>query len=494
MSVHLSKSKYCSAVQCPKMLWLSKNMPEELDNSVFNEIVLETGNEVGDLAMGLFGAYTEVPFGDLSQMIEQTKQLIDRGTAVIAEASFAYEGAFCSVDILKNLGNDHVEMYEVKSSTSVHEIYLDDTAYQRYVLTKLGYHVEKVCVVHINNEYVRHGDLNLDQLFRIIDVTDITASKLDEVGQRIASIDRYMQQTAEPDDDIGEQCFSPYPCGFFAHCTKHLPKPNVFDLARVRTSKKIECYRKGIISFADLNVCDAFTSTQYKQIEHELYNYPPYIDKKAIRDFLSTLSYPLYFLDFESFQPAVPLYDNSRPFEQIVFQYSLHYIEHEGAELKHKEYLAYPGSDPRRELAEHLCADIPMNVCTTAYNMGFEKGRIRDLAKLYPDLADHLMNIHDNIKDLMLPFQRKQYYTKAMQGSYSIKYVLPAVFPDVPALDYHNLEGVHNGGEASAAFKNMAKMDKEQLEKYRGYLLKYCGLDTFAMVKIWEKLLEVSQS
>ena len=94
MSVHLSKSKYCSAVQCPKMLWLSKNMPEELDNSVFNETVLETGNEVGDLAMGLFGAYTEVPFGDLSQMIEQTKQLIDRGTAVIAEASFAYEGAF----------------------------------------------------------------------------------------------------------------------------------------------------------------------------------------------------------------------------------------------------------------------------------------------------------------------------------------------------------------------------------------------------------------
>lgn len=175
-----------------------------------------------------------------------------------------------------------------------------------------------------------------------------------------------------------------------------------------------------------------------------------------------------------------------------MFQYSLHYIEHEGAELKHTEFLAHPGDDPRRALAEQLCRDIPIDVCTTAYNMGFEKGRIKGLAELYPDLAEHLMNIHDHIQDLMIPFQRKYYYTRAMQGSYSIKYVLPALFPDEPALNYHHLEGVHNGSEASAAFKHMATLPPAEAEACRTHLLKYCGLDTFAMVKVWEKLNEVA--
>jgi hypothetical protein len=227
------------------------------------------------------------------------------------------------------------------------------------------------------------------------------------------------------------------------------------------------------------------------QVAHELHDLPPVINREKIAQFLSELSFPLYFLDFESFQPAVPLYDNSSPYEQIVFQYSLHYIITPGAELRHRECLAQPGEDPRRGVAEALCRDIPVDVCTLAYNMSFEKGRIRALAALYPDLSDHLMNIHDHIVDLMVPFQKRHYYCRAMQGSYSIKYVLPALFPDDPELDYHNLEGVHNGTEASAAFERMGKMDPEELEQSRQNLLKYCGLDTYAMVKVWEKLREL---
>ena len=299
-----------------------------------------------------------------------------------------------------------------------------------------------------------------------------------------------MKQIEEPEDDIGEQCFSPYPCGFFAYCSRHLPTPNIFQVAGARTTTKLKCYRKGIVSFEDLNTCDLLSGAQYKQIEHELFHYPPYIDKERIGEFMQTITYPLYFLDFESFQPAIPLYDHSHPYEQIVFQYSLHYIESEGGELKHKEFLAYPGEDPRRKLAEQLCADIPLDVCTTAYNMSFEKGRIRGLAALFPDLREHLMNIHDHIVDLMIPFQKKWYYCRAMQGSYSIKYVLPALFPDDPALNYHNLEGIHNGGEASDAFAKMEAMTEDEIEITREHLLKYCGLDTFAMVKVWEKLKE----
>lgn len=491
--MNLSKSKYCSGVQCPKMLWLKKNKPEEFDNSVMNQAILDTGSEIGDLAMGLFGDFVEVPYGDLGGMIQKTQKLLDVGTPIIAEASFSWDGLFCSVDVLKNLGNRRVELYEVKSSTESKHIYEQDIAYQVYVLTKLGFQVARACLVHVNNKYVRHGALDLRQLFSVVDLTGKVFELQPDVEAHLAEFAACLAESEEPTDNIGLHCFNPYDCGYWKYCTRELPKPNVFDLAGARKTTMFKCYQQGIVSFADLNGCDLLNTKQYQQVEHELYAYPPTVKPEAIRAFLSRLSYPLYFLDFESFQPAVPLFDDSKPYEQIVFQYSLHYIEQEDGDLKHKEFLAFPGADPRRGLAEQLCRDIPMDICTTAYNMAFEKTRIKSLAALYPDLAEHLMNIHDHIQDLMIPFQQRWYYTRAMQGSYSIKYILPTLFPDDPALDYHNLKGVHNGGEASATFKAMASMSPEDLETWRQHLLKYCGLDTFAMVKVWEKLNEAAE-
>ena len=423
-------------------------------------------------------------------MIETTEALLAEGTPVIAEASFSYEGLFCSVDILKNFGGRRVELYEVKSSTTEKEIYFHDIAYQYYVLTQLGFDVERACLVHINNKYVRRGALDLQQLFHVADLTEQVRAMQPQVEENLDRIEDYLSREDEPSDDIGPHCFSPYDCGFWGYCTRCLPKPNVFDVAALQKEKMFACYREGVVSFADLTACGRLNAKQRQQVEHELFGCPPAIDEDAIRQFLSRLSYPLYFLDFESFQPAIPLYDESRPFEQIVFQYSLHYIEREGGALQHREFLAYPGEDPRRKLAEQLCRDIPRDVCTTAYNMTFEKGRIKELAALYPDLAEHLMNIHDHIVDLMIPFRQRDYYCRAMQGSYSIKYVLPALFPGDPSLDYHNLEGVQNGGDALAVFGRMADMAPDELALWRGRLLKYCGLDTFAMVKVWEKLNE----
>ena len=491
MELHLSKSKYCNAVQCPKMLWMKKNKPEEFDESVMNQVILDNGSEVGDLAMGLFGDYVEVPFSrDLGEMIKNTEELLEAGTSIICEASFSYEGLFCSVDILKNLGGRRVELYEVKSSTEVKDIYTHDVAYQVYVLSKLGYTVERACLVHLNNQYCRHGELDLQQLFRIVDLTAEARSMQPDVGHNLEVFAGYLSRPAEPQNDLHQGCFKPYPCGFWKYCSRDLPKPNVFDLQGPHKTTKLKCYYQGLISFADLNDSDRLNTKTYQQVEHELYGYPPAIKVDTIKTFLSRLSYPLYFLDFETFSPAIPLYDDSKPYSKIPFQYSLHWIEQEGGELKHAEYLAYPGKDPRRELAEQLCRDIPMDVCTTAYNMGFEKGRIKELATLYPDLANHLMNIYDHIEDLMIPFRERWYYSRAMQGSYSIKYVLPALYPDDPALDYHNLEGVHNGGEAMDVFQKMTSMTPGELETWRKHLLKYCELDTYAMVKVWERLKE----
>ena len=487
-TLHLSKSRFCSAVQCPKMLWLKQYKPEEFDNSVMNESVLNTGIEVGKKARELFGNYTEIPFGDLSVMVSMTNDALYRGDHIIAEASFADGENFCSVDILVNNGNGKVEIYEVKSSTEIKDIYYYDVAYQYYVLTKQGFEVEKACIVYINNMYIRHGDLDLNKLFKIDDVTAYTKEMQEEVAVYIEQLRDYMAQTDEPERVIENQCFDPYDCGFFKYCTRDWPHPNVFDIASLYKKDKFRLMHEGVLSFEDIESKKAVGGKYMIQVLHELHEQPDQVNLKGIRSFLDTLSYPLYFLDFETFQPAIPLYDGCKPYEQIVFQYSLHYILEEGGELHHKEFLAYPGEDPRRAVAEHLVEDIPMDVCVLAYNMGFEKGRINGLAALYPDLAEHLMNMHGNIKDLMVPFRNKDYYNRAMQGSYSIKYVLPALFPDDPELDYHNLEGVHNGAEASATFTEMASMEPAKLEEYREYLLKYCGLDTYAMVKVWERL------
>lgn len=490
----LSKSRYCSGVQCPKILWLKKNKPEVFDDSVFNQAILDTGNEVGDLAMGLFGDYTEVPFNnDLTKMLYDTEELLKKGVKVIAEASFSYKGLFCSVDILKNLGDDHVKIYEVKSATSVHDPNQHDVAFQNYVLKQLGFKVDGVYIVHLNNQYIRHGDLDIQQLFTIEDMTETADSLFFNVEMTISELRTYLEKTEEPAKPISMSCLKPYECGFWKYCTDYLPKPNAFDLVGVHKEKMFKCIEDGKESFKELlSEGEVIKEKAVQQILHEINDLPPEIDKGAIKKFLVQLKYPLYFLDFETFNPAIPMYDNTKPYEQICFQYSLHYIEQEGGELKHKEFLAYPGKDPRRELAERLCEDIPVGVCTLAYNMGFEKTVINKLACLYPDLSAHLMDIHTNIKDLMVPFRDRKYYCRLMKGYYSIKYVLPALFPDDPALDYHNLEGVHNGSEASATFLRMDKMSSEELEAFRGHLLKYCGLDTYAMVKVWQKLNEVS--
>ena len=490
MSDNLSKTLYCSGVQCPKMLWLKKHRPELFDDSVLNRGVLDAGNEVGDLAMGLFGDYTEVPYGAPADMIRATDNLIAAGARNIAEASFSFDGMFCSVDILKNMGGGNVELYEVKSSTSVHDIYLHDVAYQMFVLENLGYRVGKACLVHISREYVRGRDLEIEKLFAVEDLTDTARQMQDGVRERARMLKACIRETEEPCLDIGLHCWSPYDCGFWKHCTEALPSPNVFDVSGMQKKTKIGYYVRGVVSFKDLLEKAKLNPGQRMQLRFELEDPADHIERGKIREFLDSLSYPLFFLDFESFEPAIPLYENSRPYDQIVFQYSLHYIEEEDGPLMHKEFLAMPGRDPRRELAERLCRDIPLGACTLAYNMTFEKSRIKELAELYPDLADHLMDIYGNIVDLMVPFRMKHYYTKAMRGSYSIKSVLPALFPDDPALDYHNLEGVHNGTEASAAFAAMGKMDPDELAACRENLLKYCGLDTFAMVRVLEKLRE----
>ena len=489
-----SKSKYCGLWQCPKIAWLKKYKPEEYIIDENTKSRMENGNIVGDLAMQLFGDYNEVTTYtnnklDIPKMIEKTKQYMLDGLDNICEASFNYNGLYCAVDILRKQDNGYA-IYEVKSST--HEdnyVYIVDIAYQKYVLEHCGVKVTGTYLVNINSDYVFDGTLKLNELFKITDVWKFVVDEQKEVEEKIKMAEKLLEDKNEPNIDISCNCNSPYKCGFWKYCSKHLPKPSVFDLYRLNFSKKIEYYNRGIISFDDLEKTGWFLGDiRNRQIEYALHDKGVYVDKENIKKFLDTLSYPLYFLDFETQQPIIPLYKGTRPYQQIPFQYSLHYIENKGGELKHKEFLGISGKDPRRSLAEALCNDIPAGACVLAYNKKFECGRIGELAEIFPDLQKHLYSIEFSIKDLLDPFRYGYYYKKEIGGSFSIKSVLPAMFPDDPTLNYHNLDGVHNGGEAMSIFPKIKDMPLKEQEVARHNLLKYCELDTFAMVKIWQEL------
>ena len=219
------------------------------------------------------------------------------------------------------------------------------------------------------------------------------------------------------------------------------------------------------------------------------------VDMEGIASFLRGLTYPLYFLDFETVQSAIPQYPGFRPYAQMPFQYSLHIVRSEGAEAEHREFLGEPGTDTRRPLAESLCRDIPPGACAVAFNKAFECARLGELAGAFPDLAEHLMGISDAMRDLLDPFRQGMYYLPAMGGSFSIKSVLPAFFPGDPELDYHALDGrVQNGGDAMEIFPRMAQMDREERAQAAKALLAYCRLDTLALVKVWARLKAAAQT
>ena len=417
---------------------------------------------------------------------------MEKGTPVICEASFQYNGLYCAVDILKK-ENGGWAIYEVKSSTHNDQpVYIADVAYQKYVLEHCGVPVSGLYLVCLDGDYVFDGCLDIHRLFKITDVAQAAQVEENSIAANLSIAERLLASEEEPAIDLSVNCKNPYLCGFWPYCSRHIPSPSVFDLYRMPFAKKIEYYKKGKITYQDLLFDPGITSPkQVRQILYAVSDQGTYVNKESIRDFLDTLSFPLYFLDFETMQTVIPRFVGTKPYAQIPFQYSLHYIEREGGELKHTEYLAKSGTDPRRELAERLCADIPMNVCVTAYNKSFECTRIKELAAAFPDLADHLLNIEANIRDLLVPFQTGCYYNRAMGGSFSIKSVLPALFPDDPALDYHNLDGVHHGGEAMTLFPKIKDMPPEEQKKARYNLLKYCELDTFAMVKVWQELVRV---
>lgn len=492
----LTKSKYCNYCQCKKMLWLKINKPEELEVDESALARVEGANKVCALEKTMFGDFVDVhkccgAKADTNKLASKTTELISAGEQLISGATFVWNDCACTVDLLKK-ENDGYAMFELKSSTSAfHHTYIVGIAFQKFVLEQCGVKVVSTNVVNVNNKYVFDKKLDLTQLFKVSNVDELVEKEIVNVEKNIIAAQKILTKKAEPKLDLCASCHSPYACGYWKYCSKHLPTPSVFDLYATSIQKKIAYYNKGIVSFQDLlNTGENLGHIQNMQVFHTLKNLPTNIDKPGIKKFLNTLSYPLYFLDFETVQSGIPTYKKSKPYQPIPFQYSLHYVEHKGGEVKHKEFFADSLKDPRKQIAKRLCKDIPLNACVLAYNKFFERDRIRELAKLYPRLGKKLNVIADNVKDLAVPFLNGSVYNKLMGNSISIKSILPALYPNDPSLNYDNLQGVHNGNEAMIIYPKMKSMTKAERKKVKQELLEYCKLDTFAMVKIYEFLVK----
>ncbi len=482
----ISKSQYIKGNQCLKALYLLKNHPELRDEiSEEQEALFQSGTDIGIIAQSLFSEGVEISFDGQSfpEQLKRTKEEIDKGTKTIYEATFSNDGLFIKADILNKAGRSW-KLYEVKNSTGIKDVHMDDVAFQYYVLKNTGLPISKTYLVHIDNQYEREGDIEVDKLFKINDVTDEVIDMQESVSDLIAT-QRNMLNGKMPKIDIGDHCSSPYECDFQEHCWKHIPEESIFDL-RGRGINKFDLYKQGIIHLKDVPKGLLPVHGQI-QLESAL-NKKEIINKKALKEFTDSLWYPLYFLDFETAMEAIPPFDGLRPYQKIPFQYSLYYQKTQKSKLGYHEFLAQPNTDPRKELLEKLISEIPEDACVLTYNQGFEIGVLNSLKDWYPEHEEEVDRIVNNIRDLMIPFQNKDYYSWQMRGSYSIKVVLPTLVPD---LSYEGLE-ISDGGMAMEGYSRMnASKDPNEIEGIRKALLEYCKLDSLAMVKILEKLREL---
>lgn len=495
--MYFSKSKYTEFLGCERHCWLKAHKRDVAHASAMLTNLFNRGHAVGEAAKGLFGPYEDATVigadgaPDLPAMLARTAELVAAGAAVICEAAFSYGGLYCAADILRR-ERDGYGIYEVKSASHIRDYHYDDAAYQTYVLRKCGVNVKGAHIVTVNPDYVRRGELEVRKLFTIDGGTDISGIISARVKAVEANLERAERLLAQQDEPTAVLCRNCAGCDCMDYCFRDVPKPSALDLYNLRG--KWDLFESGVRSFDDvLRSGRRLSEMQRRQIDHALNDRATHVDKQGISEFLRTLSYPLYFLDFETMSPPVPMFDGDRPNAQIPFQYSLHRMADAGAQPTHNEFLARSGVDPRRGLAERLCADIEDGACVLAYHASTEGGLIRELAARFPDLSGKLNGIAASLRDLLPVFQKGYYYNRAMGGSFSIKSVLPAVFPDDANADYHSLDGVSNGIEAMDVYPRLNEMPPAERELWREKLLRYCELDTFAMVRLLKELYRVAE-
>ncbi len=483
----LSKSTFLRGLQCSKSLYLYKNFIQLRDKISLEQMaIFGRGNKVGVLAQKLFPNgidATPASRKENIKAVQRTQQLIENGTEVIYEAAFQHNGVLAILDILVKKNNTWFA-YEVKSSIKISQTYLLDASLQYWVITNSGLPLQDISLITVNSQYVRKGNLNLQELFSIKSVKEDALRNQAMIDDKIAALLEVANNAQMPNVQIGEHCFSPYNCDFMGTCWKNVPANSVFEITGISKAEQFNLYNAGYQTIPEIPENNELNKNANIHIQ-TLKSNEPRIDKEGIAKFLDTISYPLFFMDFETFMPAVPIYNNTKPYQHIPFQYSLHYKESKDATLQHFYFLAEQGNDPRKAFIENLLKHTEQQGTILVYDALMERNVLNGLKKDFPEYATDIDNCLARMVDLMLPFQERLYYHPATKNSHSIKNLLNAI---VPNLSYANLK-ISSGSIAMIAYEQLqTEMDMFKAMEIREQLLDYCKLDTLAMVKIFEVL------
>ncbi len=475
-----------SGVQCLKRLYWQVREPEL---GVFPDAaavaIMEQGGAVGRLARQLFAGGVEVSSRDPEQAIRTTCELIaNPEVPAIFEAAFENGGVFVRVDILHRRRDGRWRLVEVKSTASPKEEHLDDLAIQHRVVSRSGLDLASSCLAHVNRNYVyTGGDIDVWRFFRIKNLTRRVERLLPKLTFQLRSELRVLVMPNPPEIPTGPHCTNPITCEFFDRCNPPLPNDHIGYLPRLHASAAEELEEMGVESILDIP--DDFHLSERQRIAcTSVQTGQPWFSAELGKE-LGSLKYPLYFMDFESINPAIPRFSGMSPYDQILFQWSLHVHREPDAEPEHFEFLALDRNDPRREFTSSLCAALGDHGSIVVYNQQFESQRLWELAAWLPEFAERIEKIQRRLWDL-LPVVRDHVYHPAFAGSYSLKAVLPAL---VPELTYDGMT-VANGQDAGLAWELLVSgtLDETERKRVTKALLEYCGKDTLALVRLLEGL------
>ena len=478
----LSKSRIISWKQCPKKLWLQIHRPELIEVSQPNEQIFQVGNEVGEVARGLYPEGILIEDEDLRDALESTRSILNKHPdRPIFEATVQHEGVLVRADLLLPAIGGY-RMVEVKSTASVKPYQVDDCAIQAWVLREAGIPIGSVELAHIDTSFVYPGNGDYEGLFHHANLENEVSSIIDSVPGWVDGA-RLVLSGGEPCIEPSSQCNDPFECPFQGYCSRDMEDPGLPEytldiFSGMRENKKQELLNIGYDNALD--VPPDYLNERQNLIQRVSRSGVAELDPGAGKK-LGALPYPRYYLDFETINFAVPRWPNTSPYGvQMTFQWSCHIEESPGV-LSHEMFLDVSGEDPRRGCAESLVAALGDDGPVFVYNQAFEKSRIREMAEMFPDLSEDLLAINERVVDLY-PIAKEHYYHPAQMGSWSIKAVLPTVAPE---LDYSSLT-VGNGGDAQEAYKEIIhpETSDERRQILTEGLREYCKLDTLAMVKI----------
>lgn len=483
----LSKSRFLSGLQCHKRLYLELHEPHlaaETDDG--RQAIMDAGTAVGVLARQRFPGGRLIAEDHLHHReAEQTTAtaLQDASLHAIYEAAFTHDDVRIRADVLARTDGGAFDLIEVKSAAQVKPSHQLDLAIQLCVLEGLGVPVRSALLMHLNRDYVYPGgDYDLEQLFLCADLTQSAREIRTNVIASLGAMRESLRGETAPAVAAGPQCGDPYRCPFWEHCHDGGPEHPIAELPRVHTRLRERLAAMGIIGLRDVPVDLDGLSPLHLRVLEAVKTGVRYHDP-AVRDALAKATFPVHFVDFETFNPALPLYPGTRPYQIIPFQWSDHILGADG-QVRHCEYLHEGPGDPRRRFAETLLETASGEGSIVVYS-GFESGRLAALAAELPDLAPGLEALRARLFDL-LPVIRNHVYDPQFRGSFGIKAVLPAL---VPGLGYDDLV-IRDGGLASMAYATIVAPETpvDRIAELRRALLAYCKLDTHAMLELFRFL------